>query len=101
EARRSASGAKAAALNVICSLDGDEVAVAFRIQLEARAAIGAVHEATVGRTAVRGVERHRREACALVGFPLVDLAVLVAVLLGADEHVLLVELQAVHLSVAA
>src|SRR3989441_10894452 len=83
------------------SLDGDEVAVAFRIHFEARAAVGAVHKATVGRTAVRGVERHRRETCALVRFPFVDLAVLVAVLLGADEYVLLVVLEAVHLAVAA
>ena len=47
-----------------------------------------------------GIECHRREAGALVGFPLVDLSVAVGVFLGAHESILLVVLDAIDLAVA-
>ena len=47
-------------------------------------AVGAVDQPAVGRAAMGGVERDRRQAIAVVGFPLVEFAVAVGVLFGAS-----------------
>src|SRR6185503_5556859 len=80
---------------------GGEVPVAREIDFEARAAVAAVDQAAVGGAAMLRVESHRREPFAVVGFPLVGLAVLVAVFFGGHEVVGLEVLDPAHLAVPA
>src|SRR6186713_159729 len=64
-----------------------EVAGAGGIELEARSAIGTVGQTPVSGPAVKGVEGDRCQPIAVVGFPLVDLAVRVAVLFRRHDAV--------------
>src|SRR5262245_48520296 len=75
-------------------------AVAFGVEFHARRSVGAVNQAAIGRAAAQRVEGDHREPVAVVGFPLVRLAVAVRVFIRAGELSVSVVLHALHFAVA-
>src|SRR6266545_8000589 len=64
---------------------GNEMAVALDVHFDPGGAVRPVDQPPVGNASVLGVERDRRQAIAVVGFPLVDLAIAVRILFSGHE----------------
>src|SRR5439155_23481568 len=70
----------------------DEPAAAGWIDLDPRRSVCAVNQPAIWKAAMVHVECHAGEMIALVGFPLVNLAVAIGIFFGTDERVVLVVL---------
>src|SRR5262249_40420995 len=80
---------------------GNEVTVTGAVDFETGVADGAVNQSAIGFAAMLGVEGDRGQPIAVIGFPLVDLAVSIGIFFGGDEDIVLIALRPIDLPVAA